>query len=96
MSYEQFKIGRKCSTTFCFKKGFKMCCIYFFKCCSKFSVYSNLFEQTYFKNSDSLLKNPIISKRTVTKHFVPTMHFIIIIIIIIIMIIIIKNNNRQS
>ena len=55
--------------------------MYFFKCCSKFWVYSNLFEQTYSKNSNSLLKNPVISKRTVTKHFVPTIHFIIIIII---------------
>ena len=61
--------------------------MYFFKCWSKLWVYSNLLEQTYSKNSDSLLKNPVISKRTVTKHFVPTIHFIKIIIIIIIIII---------
>ena len=76
-------------TLFCFKKVLKMCYMYFFKYCSKFWVYSNLSEQTYSKNSDSLLKNPIISKQTVPKHFVPTIHFIIIMVIIIIIIIMI-------
>ena len=56
MSYWQFKVGTKFSVTLCIRHYFALkmfqkyvACI-FFKCCSKFSVYSNLFNTKKSRN----------------------------------------------
>ena len=47
-------------------------------------IFSNVAVNFQFILTYSTLKNLVILKRTVTTHFVPTIHFVIIIIIIII------------